>query len=115
MCAYLRSVWDQTRASRFNWLWYDVTTFATYAQETSYENSLLVRQSGVLALSSMTHVMRSLTPNARAIFLLVVRYQLDNGKQQTYQGLALSRLRHRTCLSSVTTLLLLNILVCHTP
>ena len=79
-------MWDQSKASRFNWLWYDVTSYAPYSAETSYENSLLVQQSGVLALSSLTHVMRSLTPNARAIYLLLVRYQLDNSQQHGYQG-----------------------------
>lgn len=40
-------------------------TFQHYVEETSYENSLLVQQTGALALSSLTHVLRSLTPNAR--------------------------------------------------
>ena len=39
-----------------------------------------------LALSSFTFVLRSLTPNAQAIYLLLARYQLDN-KDQTYQGM----------------------------
>ena len=39
-------VWDQTKLSRFNWLWNDCTTFDSYSEETSYENSLLVQQSG---------------------------------------------------------------------
>ena len=63
-----------------------MTTYEPYSEETSYENSLLVQQSGVLALSSMTHIMRSLTPNAKGIFFLLVRYQLENKDNQTYQG-----------------------------
>lgn len=51
--------------SLFNWLWYETTTYMPYTEETSYENSLLVQQTGALALSSLTHVLRSLTPNAR--------------------------------------------------
>lgn len=51
--------------SLFSWLWYETTTYLPYVEETSYENSLLVQQSGALALSSLTHVLRSLTPNAR--------------------------------------------------
>ena len=39
-----------------------------------------------LALSSLAHVMRSLTPNAQSIFLLLARYQLEN-KVQTFQGM----------------------------
>lgn len=59
------SVWDQAKMSMFNWLWYETTTYLPYTEETSYENSLLVQQTGALALSSLTHVLRSLTPNAR--------------------------------------------------
>ena len=40
------AVWDQIKLSRFNWLWNDCTTFESYVEETSYENSLLVQQSG---------------------------------------------------------------------
>lgn len=58
-------VWDQAKLSLYNWLWYETTTFSPYVEETSYENSFLVQQSGSLALSSLTHVLRSLTLNAR--------------------------------------------------
>lgn len=58
-------VWDQFQQSQFNWLWWECVTFQHYTEETSYENSLLVQQTGALALSSLTHVLRSLTPNAR--------------------------------------------------
>lgn len=58
-------MWDQFKQSQFNWLWWECVTFQHYAEETSYENSLLVQQTGTLALSSLTHVLRSLTPNAR--------------------------------------------------
>ena len=90
-------LWDQTRLSRFRWAWHDITTFETYREETSYENSLLVQQSGSLALSSLTHVMRSLTPNARGIFELVARYQLENRKEgeKSYQGLSFSECYRR--------------------
>ncbi|XP_078407565.1 origin recognition complex subunit 2 [Cetorhinus maximus] len=81
-------MWDQTRSCLFNWLWYEVTTFKPYTEETSYENSLLVRQSGALALSSLTHVLRSLTPNARGIFKLLAQFQLENKDNSTYPGLS---------------------------
>ena len=80
------SVWDQTKACRFNWLWHDTTTFDNYTEETSYENSILVQQTGALLLSSLSHVMRSLTPNARGIFLLLAKYQLENKDNATYLG-----------------------------
>ena len=85
-------VWDQAKISRFRWLWQDVTTFENYANETSYENSLMIQQTGGLAMSSLIHVMRSLTPNARGIFMLLAKYQLDNKDNNTYQGTILLRL-----------------------
>ncbi len=82
--------WDQRKLSKFNWLWHDVTTFEFYRDETSYENSLLVQQSGGLALSSLTHVTKSLTPNARGIFELLVKYQLEHkgDKEGLYIGMS---------------------------
>ncbi|XP_071940938.1 origin recognition complex subunit 2-like [Antedon mediterranea] len=81
-------IWDQTKASCFNWLWYDVTNFEPYTEETSYENSLLVQHSGALALSSLKNVLRSLTPNARGIFDIIVNYQLENKDSSLYNGLS---------------------------
>ncbi|XP_040213135.1 origin recognition complex subunit 2 [Rana temporaria] len=81
-------MWDQSKQSLYNWLWYETTTYNSYVEETSYENSLLVKHSGALALSSLTHVMRSLTPNARGIFRLLAEYQLANKDNPSYQGLS---------------------------
>ncbi|KAM6268547.1 origin recognition complex subunit 2 [Porphyrio hochstetteri] len=81
-------MWDQAKLSLYNWLWYETTTFSPYVEETSYENSLLVQQSGSLALSSLTHVLHSLTPNARGIFRLLAQYQLDNKDNSSYPGLS---------------------------
>ncbi|XP_041660335.1 origin recognition complex subunit 2 [Cheilinus undulatus] len=81
-------VWDQFQQSQFNWLWWECVTFQHYAEETSYENSLLVQQTGALALSSLTHVLRSLTPNARGIFKLLVNFQLENKDNPSYTGLS---------------------------
>ncbi|NXA26359.1 ORC2 protein, partial [Ibidorhyncha struthersii] len=81
-------MWDQAKLSLYNWLWYETTTFSPYVEETSYENSLLVQQSGSLALSSLTHVLRSLTLNARGIFRLLAQYQLGNKDNPSYPGLS---------------------------
>ncbi|XP_028393596.1 origin recognition complex subunit 2-like [Dendronephthya gigantea] len=81
-------IWDQTQMGRFSWLWYDVTTFEPYTEETSYENSLLVQQSGSLALSSLIHVFRSLTPNAKEVFILIANYQLEYSKESNYAGMS---------------------------
>lgn len=89
-------IWDQVKSSRFNWVWHDCTTFEPYRIETSYENSLLVKHSGSLALSSLTHVTQSLTPNARGIFKLLTRHQLDHKDETSYAGLPFSEL-YRLC------------------
>ncbi|XP_062284818.1 origin recognition complex subunit 2 [Scomber scombrus] len=81
-------VWDQFKQSQFNWLWWECVTFQHYTEETSYENSLLVQQTGALALSSLTHVLRSLTSNARGIFKLLVKFQLENKDNPSYAGLS---------------------------
>ncbi|XP_061587336.1 origin recognition complex subunit 2 [Cololabis saira] len=81
-------VWDQFKQSQFNWLWWECVTFQHYGEETSYENSLLVQQTGALALSSLTHVLRSLTANARGIFKLLVKFQLENTDNPSYAGLS---------------------------
>ncbi|XP_066202223.1 origin recognition complex subunit 2 [Saccopteryx leptura] len=81
-------MWDHVKQSLFNWLWYETTTYSPYTEETSYENSLLVKQSGSLPLSSLIHVFRSLTPNARGIFRLLIKYQLDNQDNPSYIGLS---------------------------
>lgn len=88
-------IWDQTKCSRYRWLWYDVTTYLPYTDETSYENSLLVQQTGSLALSSMSHVMKSLTTNAKQIFLLLAKHQLENKDSSTYLGMSLQDLYQR--------------------
>ncbi|XP_004871700.1 origin recognition complex subunit 2 isoform X3 [Heterocephalus glaber] len=83
-----KEVWDHAKQSLYNWLWYETTTYSPYTEETSYENSLLVKQSGALPLSALTHVLRSLTPNARGIFRLLMKYQLDKQEDPSYTGLS---------------------------
>ncbi|XP_051010485.1 origin recognition complex subunit 2 [Acomys russatus] len=81
-------MWDHAKQSLYNWLWYETTTYSPYTEETSYENSLLVKKSGSLLLSSLIHVLRSLTPNARGIFRLLIKFQLDNQDSPSYIGLS---------------------------
>ncbi|NXO07327.1 ORC2 protein, partial [Oriolus oriolus] len=81
-------MWDQAKLSLYNWLWYETTTFSPYVEETSYENSLLVQQSGSLALSSLVHVLHSLTLNARGIFRLLAQHQLEKKDSPSYPGLS---------------------------
>uniref|UniRef100_A0A2C9K754 Origin recognition complex subunit 2 n=1 Tax=Biomphalaria glabrata TaxID=6526 RepID=A0A2C9K754_BIOGL len=88
-------MWDQNKYCRFRWLWYETATFQSYEAENSYENSLMVQQSGSLALSSLVHVMRSLTPNARQVFIMLAEYQLEVGTTQNYVGMSFQTLYHK--------------------
>ncbi|XP_055595108.1 origin recognition complex subunit 2 [Uranotaenia lowii] len=80
-------MWDSSKLSLYNFSWWDVTTMLPYAVETSFENSLLVQNSGAIALSSMKNVFQSLTTNSRGIFLMIAKHQLANQGNQQYQGM----------------------------
>ncbi|XP_019535543.2 origin recognition complex subunit 2 [Aedes albopictus] len=80
-------IWDSSKLSYFNFSWWDVTTMLPYSDETAFENSLLVQNSGALALSSMKNVFQSLTSNSRGIFLAIVRHQLANKGNPHYPGM----------------------------
>lgn len=88
-------LWDQAKLSKFRFVWYDATTFCPYIDETSYETSLMIQQSGQLALSSLLHVIKSLTPNAKKIFVLLATEQLALGDTPTYQGMSFQDLYQR--------------------
>lgn len=81
-------IWDHAKLSRFHFLWWDVTSFQPYNGETQFETSILVQQSGKLALSSLSNVFHSLTRNARSIFIMMVRHQLEHHKDPVYQGMS---------------------------
>ncbi|XP_058443338.1 origin recognition complex subunit 2 [Malaya genurostris] len=80
-------IWDSSKLSYYNFSWWDVTTMLPYSDETAFENSLLVQNSGALALSSMKNVFKSLTTNSRGIFLVIVKHQLANKGNPHYPGM----------------------------
>uniref|UniRef100_F6R4H7 Origin recognition complex subunit 2 n=1 Tax=Ciona intestinalis TaxID=7719 RepID=F6R4H7_CIOIN len=85
--------WDQSKLTRFRWLWHDVTTYASYTAETSYEGSLLLSSAGAglgargaaLALSGLLHVAKSLTSNARGVFKILIEHQLEEKDEEETQ------------------------------
>ncbi|XP_067615134.1 origin recognition complex subunit 2 [Eurosta solidaginis] len=81
-------LWDRTRLSNFNFSWWDCTTMLPYSDETAFENSLLVQNSGELALSSMRSVFSSLTTNTRGIYMIIVKNQLKNKGNPNFQGMS---------------------------
>ncbi|XP_063824530.1 origin recognition complex subunit 2 [Ostrinia nubilalis] len=80
-------LWDHSKLSKFKFTWWDVTTFLPYTEETSFENSIMTQRSGALQLSSLRSVYQSLTTNAKGIFNIIIKYQLENQKLSHYQGL----------------------------
>lgn len=74
------------KLSCFNFCWFDATSFLPYSYETSFEGSLLVNNSGALALSSLKNVFESLTSNSRGIYIIIVKNQLTNKDNQHYPG-----------------------------
>lgn len=79
-------VWDYTRLSKYNFTWWDVTSYQLYTSETAFENTAMTHASGAMALASLHNVFLSLTSNAKGIYLKLIEYQLENGKVQYYQG-----------------------------
>ncbi|KAI4459728.1 origin recognition complex subunit 2 [Holotrichia oblita] len=79
-------IWDQNKLSKFNFTWWDVTTFLPYKEETSFETSLMITKTGSLALSSLRNVFLSLTSNSKGIYLIIAKYQLEHTAQY-YQGM----------------------------
>ncbi|KAL0832706.1 hypothetical protein ABMA28_000889 [Loxostege sticticalis] len=80
-------LWDHSKLSKFKFTWWDVTTFLPYTEETSFENSIMTQRSGALQLSSLRSVYQSLTTNAKGIFNVIIKHQLENQKLSHYQGL----------------------------
>lgn len=80
-------MWDQTCMDNYNFVWYDCTTMLPYEQETAFENSVFLQNSSDMDLAAMHNVFQSLTTNARGIYMILVKAQLDNQKDSTYQGM----------------------------
>lgn len=71
---------------KLNLVWQDATTMQPYLEETAFENSVMVQQSGKLALASLHSVFQSLTSNAKSILNILMENQLS-GTESHYQGM----------------------------
>lgn len=80
-------VWNNTKLSNYSFVWFDATSFLSYTDETAFENLPLTNNSGALELSSLRSVFQSLTSNARGIYLLLVKHQLQHASNPNYQGI----------------------------
>lgn len=72
-------LWDAARASQFNFLWHDATTFAPYAVESSIDESLaLIGGSGRAGgTKGVKFVLASLPMNAKSLFRVLISHQLE--------------------------------------
>jgi origin recognition complex subunit 2 len=89
-------LYDNVRASRFNWVWHDITTYEPYIAETSFENSIMVRREKALGIRGIEHVLGSLTDNARGIFKTLCEHQIaaTNKSDAASNGNAISGKSH---------------------
>ncbi|KAG0253051.1 Origin recognition complex subunit 2 [Mortierella polycephala] len=69
-------LWDTVKAARFSWVWHEITTFKPYLTETSFENSIMVRQ-GELGARGIQFVLASLTSNGKGLFKVLAEHQIQ--------------------------------------
>jgi len=90
-------IWDQQCLSKLNLIWFDCTTFLPYMEEAGGADSLMVRKTGQLALASLGSVWASLTPNAKKIYIIIIKYQIENIEESdNYPGFSFMEL-YRLC------------------
>ncbi|KAF9919627.1 Origin recognition complex subunit 2 [Linnemannia zychae] len=70
-------LWDTVKSARFNWIWHELTTFHPYLTETSFENSIMVRQ-GELGARGIQFVLASLTSNGKGLFRILAEHQIQS-------------------------------------
>jgi len=96
-------LFDSLKASRYNFLWHDATTFVPLRIELSFETSTFLSggtnaTSSVGGLSGIKNVLNNLTTNARALYLLLLQHQLplhpeNNDPAEQEQGITFPVLR----------------------
>ncbi|KAG0371179.1 origin recognition complex subunit 2-domain-containing protein [Gamsiella multidivaricata] len=80
-------LWDTVKAARFRWVWHELTTFRPYLAETSYENSIMVRQ-GELGARGIQFVLASLTSNGKGLFRILAEHQIQSERDVVEGGAA---------------------------
>lgn len=85
-------LWDEITMSRFNWVWHHTPTYEQYTTEQSYDRSGTSQRSDALVIASFHHVMSSLTPNAKGVFLVLANIVLQYKDDATFVGLGFNEL-----------------------
>ncbi|KAJ3012459.1 Origin recognition complex subunit 2, partial [Thoreauomyces humboldtii] len=89
-------LWDNVHQERYNWVWHDITTFASYSAETSMEGSLMSLHAGIgvgagpRMATGVIHVLRALNKNARTIFKILCDHQMQEDGGGEADGLSYS-------------------------
>ncbi|KAF9987632.1 Origin recognition complex subunit 2 [Mortierella antarctica] len=78
-------LWDTVKAARFRWVWHELTTFKPYLTETSFENSIMVRQ-GELGARGIQFVLASLTSNGKGLFKVLAEHQIQSERDGAEGG-----------------------------
>jgi origin recognition complex subunit 2 len=71
-------MWDHTKMIHFNWTWHCVTNYEPYIEETTFENSILMK-STVLGNTGAAYVLDSLPPSSKEVYLkaFVIHYRFS--------------------------------------
>ncbi|CAO3564391.1 unnamed protein product [Mortierella alpina] len=86
-------LWDTVKAARFRWVWHELTTFKPYLTETSFENSIMVRQ-GELGARGIQFVLASLTSNGKGLFKVLAEHQIQAEREGAEGGGGGSKAHH---------------------
>ncbi|KAF9174986.1 Origin recognition complex subunit 2 [Mortierella sp. AD011] len=80
-------LWDTVKSARFRWVWHELTTFRPYMTETSFENSIMVRQ-GELGPRGIQFVLASLTSNGKGLFRILAEHQIQTERESAAGGVS---------------------------
>lgn len=71
-------MWDAAKLALYNFLWHDLTTYESYAIETSFEDPLSLGKVRTAAGNKgVKYVLSSLTMKARGLYRVLICYQIE--------------------------------------
>lgn len=71
-------IWDSAKLASYNFVWHDVTTFAPYTVETSFDDPLLLgKKTEAKGAKGVKYVLESVTPNHRSLYKNLIYCQLE--------------------------------------
>ncbi|CAG8709828.1 9636_t:CDS:1, partial [Dentiscutata erythropus] len=83
-------LFDQDRATKFNWIWHDITTFSYYEVEPTFEDGPKVkRRKQELNIKVVQSVLSTWNTNRRRMFKILAKHQIQanlHQQKKTRQG-----------------------------